>query len=389
MPLNFQSILNKEAATQYPYLTLSPTHPTTAVPPIYGLEDPALDYQMCIMCHHCFGSKKTFDKHSPCPPGSPWVVTAAQRFIKNVSSPWFPVQRITPPPSDHSSRWAIYQSQLSMKASSIQQSYSDDFRVLHQFLRGERWLEQVEGYNHEDLVQLCSYSMQDTSYGGLHLHIRAFLSSVQRSMDEPFVRRSIGQRPAEDQEQARIKYHKDVNPPTIDHYSRVVAAMISLLHRVISNIDTPYTFSVPDDIAYACQDLISSMPPSYENEPEEEDYAENEAEESSESSDGNEDLPFTKMHTTNPVKSTTPGIQSKVAALLYLLYTQLPSQQFRGQFFTPIYHFLVLSATRKNSEWAAANSITQTIAAILFTGRLTFAWKTCQLVCNSNMDSTK
>jgi hypothetical protein len=171
--------------------------------------------------------------------------------------------------------------------------------------------------------------------------------------------------------------------------------MISLLHQVILNIDTPYTFSVPDDIANACRDLISSLPStssSNENELEEEEFYGNDTAESSESSGDEEDLPSSKTHITKGhplVTSTPPVIQSKVATLLYFLFCQLPSQQFRGQFFTPVYHFLVISAIRKNGEWAAANTITQTIAAILFIGRLTFAWKICQLVCDSNIDSTR
>jgi hypothetical protein len=390
-PLTLQDLINDEARHLYPDLTSSPAYPTTPVLPVYGLEDPVFNYQMCNTCKHCFASKKTFDKHTPCPRDSGWVTTAAQRFIKNTLSPWFPVQHITAPSFHQPSRWAIYQSQRSTKIPSTQHSYSDDIRVLHQFLRGERWLERVEGCKPEDLVRIASYSTQDIAYSGLHLHIRAFLSAAQLDLDEPFLRRSIGLRPAEDKEHARVKYHKDVNYATLDHYSRIIASMICFMDRIISNIDTPYTFPIPADITDACRDLISSLPsvPSNIEDLFNEDELDGDEVVESSASSEEEDACSPRIHARSAVTSTITPIQSKITALLYLLFTHLPSTQFRGQFFTPIYHFLVLSAIRKNGEWASANIITHTIAAILFTGRLTFAWKTSQLVRELGIDSTR
>jgi hypothetical protein len=84
----------------------------------------------------------------------------------------------------------------------------------------------------------------------------------------------------------------------------------------------------------------------------------------------------------------TSSIQSALFSLLYQLYTELPSVENRGGFSNPITHYLLLSSLRKNQEWARSNMITQTIAALLFTGRLVFAHKINDIVrregCSTN-----
>ncbi|KAF7776873.1 hypothetical protein Agabi119p4_5266 [Agaricus bisporus var. burnettii] len=392
-PLTLQSELDDERGRLYPHLTHSPVHPSDIVDVIYGLEEPVNNYRLCITCRHCFITKKTFDKH-PCEQeNNAWTVTSAQRFIANSSSPWFPVHTSKTSPTEQNDRWALFQAQANQKTpDTSQNSYSDEFRVLQQFLRGERWLEQVEGFSHQDLVHISTYSTHDTAYGGLHYHIYLFLSSAQSSLDEPFIRRSIGTRPAEEKESSRVKYHKDVNKATLDNYSRIVAAMICLIHRVILNEDTPYTFFIPADIVEACSELLAAFSPQSEdhgNEMEKDGLDDEEVEEESESSEDDESLPPPIVNPTRHDNQRASLLQPKLQTLLYLLFTQLPTNENRGQFFTPIYHFLLLSSLRQNGQWAAGYTITHTIAAILFTGRLVFAHKTLRLSHELDVDHTK
>jgi hypothetical protein len=258
--LDIQDVLNKEAKKLYPNLTYLPTQPVTPIPPIYGLQDPVPNYLMCAKCNRCFASKKTYGQHSSCGTLSDLITTAAQRYINNTFKPWFPVQATLPPHSDTTSCWAVYQSQLSATASSTVPLYSDDFKVLHQFLHGECWLQHVQGFKHEELIDLALYSTFDTSYGGLHSHIFTLLSNIQSKLDEPLIQRAIGSRLAEEKEQVKVQYHINVTQPTLQRYSRVVAAMICLIHRVILNDNVPYTFSMPSEIVDACSDLISTLP---------------------------------------------------------------------------------------------------------------------------------
>jgi hypothetical protein len=352
---------------------------------------------MCLECKHCFSSKKTFDKHSCSSAKTNWQIVSAQRFIKNTASPWFAVQPPPIVPSADNVRWSVYQAQQIVQTSATShQSYSDEFRVLHQFLRRERWLERVENEPHEPLMHIASYSTQDTAYGGLHLHINAFLTCAQLALNEPYIRRAIGKRPAEEQEQLRVRYHRDVNPGTLAHYSRIIAAMISFTHRIVLDVDTPYTFPISDEIVNACKDLFSHFKPSSDysrNQAGDEHSEDEEVEESSESSGEEEDALPLRLEQSIPLSrvlaQTTSLMQLKLKKLLYLLYTELPTYENRGQFFTPIYHFLVLNSLRKDGGWAAANTITHTIAAILFSGRLVFAWKVFELAEENKTDYSK
>ncbi|XP_006455558.1 hypothetical protein AGABI2DRAFT_121462 [Agaricus bisporus var. bisporus H97] len=156
-PLDLQTKFDTEALVSYPNLTSSPPHPTEPVDEIYGLNDPVSDYLMCRSCRHCFTSKKTYRQHGCSSQSDDWILTRAQRFINNRASPWFAVRPSTATLPIRMDHWAIYQTQQNDQlSSSTQRSYSDEFRVLHQFLRKERWIERVQGFSNEALITLPS-----------------------------------------------------------------------------------------------------------------------------------------------------------------------------------------------------------------------------------------
>ena len=64
-------------------------------------------------------------------------------------------------------------------------------------------------------------------------------------------------------------------------------------------------------------------------------------------------------------------IQPKLRALLYALFTQLPGPHASGRFFSPLIRYLVLASFDTEGKWAISGNITQYIASLLFTGRLT------------------
>ncbi|EKM79049.1 hypothetical protein AGABI1DRAFT_129306 [Agaricus bisporus var. burnettii JB137-S8] len=328
-PLDLQTKFDTEALVSYPNLTSSPPHPTEPVDEIYGLNDPvntAAALKVTTGYSHVLSDSSTIERALV--PGTASV------------------------------------------------------------LRKERWIERVQGFSNEALVHIASYTTRDTAYGGLHVHVYNFLSSTQASLDEPYIRRSIGTRPADEHDHSTVRFHRDINKPSLEKYARIIAAMISFLHRTILNIDTPYTFPITSEITGACNALIDTISTPTGNDGvdgidlEDAQFDGDENSEVSQSSEGEEPPPSTPPLNVHPI---TP-LQPQLTTLLYLLFTQLPTNDLRGQFFTPIYHFLVLSSLRKNGEWAAANAITHTIAAILFTGRLVFAWKTLQLAQELDID---
>jgi hypothetical protein len=64
-------------------------------------------------------------------------------------------------------------------------------------------------------------------------------------------------------------------------------------------------------------------------------------------------------------------MQRPLRDLLFELYTQLPGEEVSGTFFSGILRYCVISSLRADGGWVPANRITETIAALLFTGRLT------------------
>lgn len=79
----------------------------------------------------------------------------------------------------------------------------------------------------------------------------------------------------------------------------------------------------------------------------------------------------------NPAKSgkSSPAfcevIQPKLRTLLFLLFSQLPNPQINGQFFTPLFQYIVLASFGVDGKWAVSGDITQDVAVLLFTGHLT------------------
>jgi hypothetical protein len=92
---------------------------------------------------------------------------------------------------------------------------------------------------------------------------------------------------------------------------------------------------------------------------------------------GNLDPPSAPLPThpnpTQPTKSSLPFceiIQPKLRALLLSLFSQLPTPLVNGRFFSPLLRYVVLASFGTDGKWS--DDTTQDLAALLFTGRLTF-----------------
>lgn len=383
--LDLQKKLDKEVLQQHADLTHFPMHPTTPVEPVKGLADPVTDYQLCRSCGHCYSGIGAFKKHKCTRPGNAMVKTRAQRFINNTMSPWFAVLDEPTKPQTKQDMWSLYISQKEKQPKKLQgAAHHDNYRILHQFLLKERWTNIVEGYSHEDLTPLVAYSIGDLKYGTLSKHVHAFLAATQNSLDGANIRRIIGTRPAEERTDTHVRHHGDVNHQTLIEYSRIVSSLIALIHRKRTTTDAGkvYEINIPNEITEAVNELISKLPtPAQAHQQAEDQFAdesggEDEHEGSNESGkddDGHAEKVAT-IQTGKP-PPTTPQIQGSLQQLLHAVYTQTPTPGLLGDFFSPVTHFIVLRSLRKNYEWAAANTITHHIAALLFTGRLLFASK--------------
>lgn len=367
---------------RYPTLTKDPRHPQEAVEPIYGLAPPIPNHIECMTCHHCYVSKKTFELHScPCPTPST-IVTHVQQFRKFNGSPWFPVKQIH---TSHipQTRWHTYNQSLQAGESIIKSpAFDDDHRILHQFLHKEGWIGFVDGRQHETLMPLVAFSQQDPVYGPLHKLIVLWLNEAQLQTNSFYLRRLIGTRPMEEHDETVVRHHRSVNQSTIENYSRFVAGLVSFIHRIVMAHKSEYQIAIPPEIQAHCRTLISSIEASLQehetglvDEPElETPYF---CDSDNDSELGDEETIGGGTHV--EAMKSCQNDNKNLTALLYSLFTQEPGGQ-KTDFFSPITHYIVLSSLRKEQEWARGGTITHTIAAILFTGRLVFSRRINELV---------
>lgn len=208
---------------------------------------------------------------------------------------------------------------------------------------------------------------------------------MQDSTQMFYLRRLISTRPAEEHDETCLRYHRNINPKSIDAYARIMAAVISCIHRVITNLSLQYIFPVSPDVASARTKLMSSLRASNLDDEDEdigvdvhEDITLHYNSDDDSDIDEEEDYDLTSNAARTAPKSLdskSKSIRKHLTCLLYLLFTQTPNGCIRDDFFNPLAHYTLLSSSRKGGQWAPSGAIIHNIAALLFTGRLIFAWK--------------
>ncbi|KAF9440876.1 hypothetical protein P691DRAFT_715436 [Macrolepiota fuliginosa MF-IS2] len=391
-----QKELEDNILHQYPKLTNRPTLPTEPVDPVYGLNPPKPGYMQCTTCNHFYKDNAAFDDHRNCIyPKASTSKFHVQRFMNHNGSPWFPVNTSTPRPTSIRDPWSSYQQQAHNDDNTTRaQAGTENHRALHQFLHKERWIEHIKGHKNEDMINLTLYSSNDPTYGTLHKHITAFLLDMQNATHSDFyLRRRLGVRPAAEHDKTQHQHHKSVNPETLANYARIAAGFIAFIHRIITMPTAEYTFPIPPEIKHACSALISSLTPMLwdtEETAEEQEIGREDAPayNSDDDSDiGEEDEDPVEEGRSRPTmraEALSATSQEHLTTLLYHIYTQTASAELRGNFFTPITHYIVLSSIRKDQQWAPSTTITHNIAALLFTGRLILAWKVHNVIRKTN-----
>jgi hypothetical protein len=408
---------------QYDMLTSHPAHPLHPVPVVCGLK--LQEYtQICSVCKRGFGGdrdrdvsheSKSFKKHI-CKKGEEAVergfsVVPAQRFGQNFS--WFAVILDEKIPSAPRNVWQEYQSRrASRRSSGTAASIPDDYRVLNQFLRKERWLEHVKGLDASVAIELCSCSSKDAVFGSLPRRVHAFLAKYQGRSSSYFLRRLIGIRPGVEHGQNYPRHHRAVDYNAHDKYSRRVAGALALLMRNVIDPNPNYRFVVAPKIAQVVRQLYAKLQASpdgaeYQNQDDEEGGNREELDSDDEDHyphgealptvspdvalDGDDVWPagsdLAAEHTVDAVEDLYPygmsetrevpkfedATQECVMELLQLLYGQNLNDGVDDPFRSVFIRYIVLSSMRQSGQWRLASVITQVIAAILFAGRLMVA----------------
>jgi hypothetical protein len=165
---------------------------------IVGLAGPRVGYAICDVCKRGFkrGERSGLDTHI-CrkgfvnPPNRGFTVSSVQSFIGGRGS-WFQIREVEVPLRDDV--WARYEAEMIVRTGVLgAASLPDNYRVLHQFLHREGWMEHVENVEPEELIKLLE--KDEEALPLLHRHIHAYLANQQGRLRDRYLWRLIGTRP--------------------------------------------------------------------------------------------------------------------------------------------------------------------------------------------------
>jgi hypothetical protein len=210
MPKDYNQNLIPQLQRQFPYLTHNPSIPTDPIRPIFGLCEPKPDHQICQNCNRGFAGSDNNQKKSPSftahkcapgkdnPPDRQFYISSVQRFRNIRTQTLFPVITADPPlPTLKSDPWISYQTRIASRPNpSTTISIPENYRVLHQFIKKERWLEHLEGKDVASLVPLVQFKSTDPTLPRLNKHIQAHMAYYQSRLDGSYPRRLISTRPS-------------------------------------------------------------------------------------------------------------------------------------------------------------------------------------------------
>jgi Orsellinic acid/F9775 biosynthesis cluster protein D len=355
---------------EFPCALLSdPPHPTEPIPPIPGLKIFEKTYA-CPLCNHAYSNTTSFKNH-PCSIECPETSTPAQRFKDNNLSAKFPVLSALPLVALGSALWESYCKHKESREDSLDDAISDDFRVQEQFLTKSGWFKNIGDRAHEPLMEMVEYDPKSDIYKCVAPIVRRVMQYLQSFTVERLVlRRLIGTRPSSLRTSAYSRPHSWVTEPTVAKYARVLTQFILALHRHITNPTMEYDLKHTEALRSALLTFIASIDgvpdeplteyPSLEKEPVNLDHEGEETQTGPPPTGGHQERPFTSQEQT-------------LMHFLGVLYTAKPGSVKEGPLDNPLHQFILLTSLRVKKQWRPASQITQTIAALTFCGRLTFA----------------
>lgn len=178
--------------------------PEQVVDAVFGLAQPIRDAKKCSECLKWYkaydehGPSKTFSAHI-CKSKTRCVIEVAhvQQFSSRNGAARFRV-RIPEVHAPASSALAQYQRQRALQSAAelASKAVSENYRIFHQFLRKERWIQYIEPYTSLALFDLHQLTLEDLQFPRLARHVERYLLDMQDKLQNYLVRRLIGTRPA-------------------------------------------------------------------------------------------------------------------------------------------------------------------------------------------------
>jgi hypothetical protein len=422
--LDLQKQFDEVVRPMYPLLTYQPVHPVLPIPSILELGNPIPASSICALCHKGYAvnpndhtkPSKSFQKHCCIKSVKtieprPFDISPAQRFGPNSS--YFAVIITSPSAPLDGDLWLKYQLSIASRPPpSLEISIPENYRILHQFLHKERWIDHVAGLDAPTVIALVTFSGKDDVVGVLLKRVHAFLADVQSRLRSHPLRRLIGTRPSSEHAHTFQRHHQDVNYDTHQKYAFVVAASLAfLVHSVMKPCARyPFVISLPlavrvrafygvlrstsivsggddyDNTAVGATSLETEPIADLDLDLDDEELDSDEYGSGSGGgfgSDQDDELisgphikayPYGMSETRNTPVFTDLAQQDLVGLLEFLFTEELRDECLNSVFF----RYVLLSSVKRsavegNMMWSAAGLITQRIAAILFTGRLVLA----------------
>lgn len=176
-----------------------------------------------------------------------------------------------------------------------------------------------------------------------------------------------------------MKHHEDVDHATIQKYARVLSKCIAFALAIHLNTQAAcahYTFALPPPIISALDDLISNYrqvePPAIDIDtgtaPIDTDVAHFD-------DDGEHYVAPDYRHKKKVYVFAQPSavIQPRLSRVIESFFQQLPPDGYNSSvtFFSLVVRFLIVSCLSENGDFCSSSAVTQTIAALTFSGRVT------------------
>ena len=202
MPDSFVTELDKK----YPGLTSLKIHPGSVIPPVFGLEVPLQQFEVCARCLRGYSNLSSWRNHNCDAPqvnlnGKPLHFSSlVQTFFRGPKLCYFPVKTpVSALEKKDIDEFALLHSQFSpvdiLEDEIIEPS---DYREMDQFLCKEGWISHVAGNSRSELSTLTRLPQQGELLAPIRQEIYLLMSRIQAAIGGAgfYVRRLLRKRPS-------------------------------------------------------------------------------------------------------------------------------------------------------------------------------------------------
>nr|GAT42288.1 predicted protein [Mycena chlorophos] len=350
--------------------------PTDHPPAAYGLRLSSHPYQECEACHHAYSDTDGASKHA-CDGGRPrpGAFGWAQQLGTSKNNSWFLVtipEPVAEPKVDLSRLVASLHLGLpSASTEGTAPTVAETRKSL--FMAAEGWDRLIVKVTPAEARELSRLSTRTDKFHELGRFVIGYIDLLQ-----PQLRQYMAH--GEQRELADFGIKSDslnrfhtIQPPSCIRYGRTVWAFVHSVMRQLFDPDyhPAYKYPLTAEQIVALTSLRDAYHATTIPAGESEDYSD--AQQEKDNDEDNERPPDDDdpidAALVDPDVPTLTALQQAVQDVLLAFFTHMPTGRTTNKFYSALLCFLVFSSIRKDGALKLANSITQTIAHLVFAGR--------------------